>query len=112
MTISEKKLWAAIRKDQLGVRVLRQKIIGNFIADFYIRKHKLIIEVDGGSHNGKEKFDLFREAALREKGYKFVRFWDWEVSDDLNSVLERIKAELKQSIPSLPLKKEGVNDAD
>lgn len=93
MTKCEKKLWAVVRKDQLGVRVLRQKVIEGFIADFYIHKHKLIIEVDGESHNSKEKHDSFRKGILSAKGYRVIRFWDWEVDDDLDSVLGRIKAE-------------------
>lgn len=93
MTKCEKKLWAVIRKDQLGVRVLRQKVIEGFIIDFYIHKYKLIIEVDGESHNGNERNDSFREEILRAKGYRIIRFWDWEVDDDLEDVLWRIKAE-------------------
>ena len=59
MTDAEKLLWSKIRDKQLkGVQVYRQKIIGNYIADFYCPKTRLVIEINGGQHysaEGEEK---------------------------------------------------------
>ena len=61
-TEAEKKLWNILRQGKLiEYRFLRQKIIGNYIADFYCSKQKLIIEVDGGGHNETDQ----KEAAAR-----------------------------------------------
>lgn len=50
LTPAERKLWAVIRNDQLGVNFRRQHAIGNFIPDFVCIKKKIIIELDGGQH--------------------------------------------------------------
>jgi very-short-patch-repair endonuclease len=55
MTDAERLLWSKIRWKQFkGVQFYRQKIIGNYIADFYCPKLKLVIEVDGGQHYSAE----------------------------------------------------------
>lgn len=46
-TLAEQVLWNNVRAEQLGVKVLRQQVIGNYIADFWIPNCNLIIEVDG-----------------------------------------------------------------
>lgn len=51
MTEAERLLWSKLRRKQLkGQQIYRQRIIGNFIVDFYCPKSKLIIETDGGQH--------------------------------------------------------------
>jgi very-short-patch-repair endonuclease len=93
MTKAEKKLWARIRNDQLGVRVLRQKVIYRYIADFYIANHKLIIEVDGESHNERNDKDRERDLLLIKLGYRVLRIVDYEISEDLEEVVLKIKNE-------------------
>jgi very-short-patch-repair endonuclease len=111
MTLGEKLLWVAIRQDVLGCRVLRQKIIGKYIADFYIAKYKLIIEVDGDSHNYREQSDQERQERLESWGYTVIRFWDYEIQNDLEFVLEKIVLAVidlsKKSTPTPPFKKGG-----
>ena len=51
MTEGETALWNALSDNALGVRFIRQYIIGDYIVDFYCRKNKLVIEVDGGYHS-------------------------------------------------------------
>ncbi len=52
MTEAEKLLWSKLRRRQLkGIQVYRQRIIGNYIADFYCPKTSLIIELDGGQRD-------------------------------------------------------------
>ncbi len=97
MTDAERLLWSKIRSKQLkGFQFYRQKIIGNYIADFYCPKSKLVIEVDGGQHyiaEGKEK-DRMRDDYMTGTGITVVRFSDREVLKNLDSVLKEIWRQL------------------
>ncbi len=97
MTNTERLLWSKIRRKQLkGYQFYRQRIIGNYIVDFYCPKRKLIIELDGSQHYGEEgiKKDKRRDAYLKDIGLKILRFSDREVFENLNGVLERIYGDL------------------
>lgn len=93
MTDAESLLWSKIRSKQLKRRQFyRQKIIGNYIADFYCPKSDLIIELDGGQHytkEGKEK-DVIRDNYMESLGLRVLRFSDKEIFENLNGVLETI----------------------
>ena len=93
MTDAEKLLWSKIRGKQLnGRQFYRQKIIGNYIDDFYCPKTRLAIEIDGGQHysaEGKEK-DRVRDEYMARAGITVLRFSDREVLENLDSVLERL----------------------
>lgn len=60
LTPAERKLWAALRNDQLGVNVRRQHAIGSTIPDFVCIPKKLIIELDGGQHLEQAEYDQQR----------------------------------------------------
>jgi very-short-patch-repair endonuclease len=95
MTDAEKILWLKLRRKQLkGYQFYRQKIIGDYIADFYCPGARLIIEVDGGQHYGPEEMarDRVRDKYLREQGLEVLRFSDREVLVERESVLEKIYA--------------------
>ncbi len=97
MTDAERLLWSRIRRKQLkGYQFYRQKIIGNYIVDFYCPKTRLIIELDGGQHYSEEgrKRDKKRDAYLKNIGLKVLRFSDREVFENLNGVLEKIYEDL------------------
>ena len=93
MTDAERFLWAKIRGKQLKeYQFYRQKIIGNYIVDFYCPKSKLAIEVDGGQHysaEGKEK-DKRRDDYMTREEITVLRFSDREVLGNLDAVLEKI----------------------
>jgi len=77
MTHAEKLLWSAIRRKQLkGYQFYRQKIIGNFIVDFYCPKTSLVIEVDGSQHYGDKgiRNDRRRDSYLNNLGLRILRF--------------------------------------
>jgi len=96
-TDAERLLWSKIRRKQLkGYQFYRQKIIGNYIIDFYCPKRRLIIELDGGQHYGEEgmRKDKKRDAYLKNMGLKILRFSDREVFGNLNGALERIYGDL------------------
>ncbi|MCK4404262.1 MAG: endonuclease domain-containing protein [candidate division Zixibacteria bacterium] len=91
MTDAERLLWSRIRRKQLkGYQFYRQKIIGNYIVDFYCPKTRLIIELDGGQHYSAEvmRKDQERDAYLKNMGLKVLRFSDREVFENLTGVLE------------------------
>ena len=72
-TASEGALWSLLRAQQLGVRFRRQVPIGRYIADFVAPSARLIVEVDGGSHNGRAHVDARRDRALSRLGYCVLR---------------------------------------
>jgi very-short-patch-repair endonuclease len=97
MTDAEMLLWSELRNKQLkGLQFYRQKIIGNYIADFYCPKSKLVIEVDGGQHygiEGREK-DKKRDVYMMRAGVTVLRFSDREVLGQLDAVLAEIWSRL------------------
>ena len=97
LTPAEHKLWAQLRNDQLGVNFRRQHAnalrpfrVGNYIVDFCSPRNKLIIELDGGQHLEQESYDCERTEFLQSKGYRVLRFWNNDVINDLNSVVQVI----------------------
>ncbi len=94
-TEAEKKLWALIRADQLGVRFRRQYPVGSYVVDFYCFSAKLIIEADGGQHNENSN-DMIRTAFLEGQGYRVLRFWNHDVLNNTEGVLERIREVLQR----------------
>ena len=97
LTPAERKLWAVLRNDQLGVSFRRQHAIGSYITDFCCIKKKLIIEVDGSQHLKQIEYDNERTAFLESQGYRVLRFWNNEVQNDLNGVFRRIQIALEET---------------
>ena len=97
-TDAERALWAKIRSKQLnGAKFRRQQIIGPYIVDFVNFDSSLIVEVDGGQH-GRDKMrnkDEERTKWLQQRGYYVIRFWDNEVLQNIDGVLEKILQALK-----------------
>jgi very-short-patch-repair endonuclease len=93
MTDAERNIWSRIRNGQLqGRQFYRQKIIGNYIVDFYCPKAKLIIEIDGGQHyreEGRAK-DRIRDDYLWSLGLKVVRFSDRDIFENSDGVIQKI----------------------
>lgn len=97
MTEAEKCFWSRLRGRQLkGFQVYRQRIIGNYIVDFYLPKAKLIIEVDGGQHYTDEglKKDIDRDLYMESRGLKVLRFSDTDVLMNIDTVIESIYAKI------------------
>jgi very-short-patch-repair endonuclease len=97
-TDAERTLWARLRSKQLrGAKFRRQQLIGPYIVDFINFDSRLVLEIDGSQHNEEEmrQKDEDRTMWLRERGYQVLRFWDNEVLQNVDSVLERILAALK-----------------
>jgi len=103
-TDAEKKLWSALRRSQImGLKFTRQYSIGRFIADFYCSALRLVIELDGSQHLLEQNviYDFERTKFLNSKNITVMRFFDNEVLNNLEGVVERIIQTVK-NIPSLP----------
>jgi very-short-patch-repair endonuclease len=99
-TLHERAFWRALKElPVFGTHFRRQAPIGPYVVDFFCPAVNLIIELDGGHHNDDEiaKRDRDRQMWLEQEGYRVVRFWNSEVTNELNAVLERIYAELHGS---------------
>jgi very-short-patch-repair endonuclease len=91
MTPTEKRLWYHLRGGRFaGWKFRRQTPIAGYIVDFYCARVRLVIELDGESHVGKERRDSIRQRVLERNGFKVFRYWDSDVYDDLDAVLEQI----------------------
>ena len=89
-TPQEVLLWQHLRAGRmLGVKFKRQQPLGFYIVDFVALERGLVVELDGGHHAGSE-YDAVRDAELRARGFTVLRFWNNEVTDNLEGVLARI----------------------
>jgi very-short-patch-repair endonuclease len=91
MTKEEKHLWYDFLK-KLPFTVNRQKNIGNYIVDFYISKKRIVIEIDGLQHKMDEnkEADIKRDEQLYRLGIKVLRYTNFDVNKNFNSVCEDI----------------------
>lgn len=92
----EQLLWRALRESGLPWRLRRQHPIGGRIADFACPARKLVIELDGGQHGEQIVADKLRTAELARRGYRVIRFWNNDVIDNIEGVLETIRQELER----------------
>jgi very-short-patch-repair endonuclease len=97
LTPAERKLWAYLRGDKLqGVNFRRQHAIGNYIVDFVSIKHKLIIELDGSQHLEQTLYDIERTKYLESQGYKVICFWNNQIMNEMNGVVQAIEIALEK----------------
>ena len=90
-TDTEQHLWYFLRAKRLnGYKFKRQYIIGNYIVDFICIEHRLIIGLDGSQHMDAIHYDMKRTNYLVDKGYKVLRFWNHDVLQHTDSVLQEI----------------------
>jgi adenine-specific DNA methylase/very-short-patch-repair endonuclease len=103
-TDAETRLWYLLRDRRLaGKKFRRQHPIPPYVVDFFCNEEKLVIEVDGGQHAEAKKRDEERTAFLEKQGLQVVRFWDNEVLNETEAVLERIWRDLNRPSPPAPL---------
>ena len=95
MTKAEACLWKYVLKSRkmLGYQFNRQRPVLNYIADFMCKDLKLIIEVDGITHNWEKTYrkDLIKQRDLESAGFTVHRFTDGEILNDIGSVIYRIE---------------------
>ena len=98
LTLAEIKLRTRLRAHRMaGVYFRPQHAIGNYIVDFCAPRKKLIIELDGSQHLELEEYDSERTTFLESKGYKVLRFWNNDVLNNIDSVLNVIWDKLNKN---------------
>ncbi|WP_282184084.1 endonuclease domain-containing protein [Azospirillum brasilense] len=90
----EKIVWQRLRNAQMGAKFRRQEPIVGFIVDFVAHDHRLVIELDGGQHADQAPYDERRTRMLEQAGFRVLRFWNNDVNDNLEGVLETIRTAL------------------
>jgi len=86
-TPPEQLLWSVLRGRRLGgLKFRRQEPIGPYVVDFCCRERKLIVELDGMSHEEKQAPDTTRQRWLVAQGYRVIRVTNWDVNEDLEGV--------------------------
>ena len=89
--LAEVVFWQQVHKGKFyNIDFDRQRIIGNYIVDFYVKTLGLVVEIDGSSHNNKEAYDALRDAFLESFGIKIFRVSDYRVLNDLDNVMEEL----------------------
>lgn len=110
-TEAEARLWYHLRAHRfMGLKFKRQKPVGRYIVDFLCEERQLIVELDGGQHGEQASYDQRRDAWLRSQGYIVLRFWNHDVMQQLDAVLEQIRCAVSAGpspLAPLPLAGEG-----
>ena len=97
MTRQEVMLWQKLRTlREFGFHFRRQSPIDSFIVDFECRRARLVIEIDGGQHNRPElaALDSVRDSQLKTLGYSILRFWNHDIDQNVEGVLQVIHSKL------------------
>ena len=110
-TDTEHVLWKQLRAKRFErLKWRRQEPIGNYIVDFVCYEKRIIIECDGSQHLVQKEKDLIRDEWLKQRGYKILRFWNHEILQNLDIVLDIIwKVSLGHPPPApLPSREGGM----
>ena len=96
MTDEEKHLWYDFLS-KLPITVNRQKVIGRFIADFYIAKNKIVIELDGSQHyeDQAKEYDRIRDEYMNSLGIKVLRYTNVDINSNFKGVCKDIANHLE-----------------
>lgn len=98
MTVPERQLWGALRGRRVnGEKFRRQVPIGRYIVDFIHLDSRIIIEIDGRSHDDRYEQDLARQSWLEGQGFRMLRFANDDVLDDVEAVVDAILAAIPLS---------------
>ena len=97
MTEAEQLLWRELRAHRFqGWKFRRQQPLGPYIVDFVCMQARVVIEADGGQHNGCER-DRIRDAWLQQHGFNVLRYWNHDVVLQPDCVLDDIYRALSES---------------
>jgi very-short-patch-repair endonuclease len=114
MTRVETLLWRQLKAHRLsGIGFRRQSPMGRYVADFVSHKHKLVVELDGESHDFEERIhhDKMRDDWFASRGYRVLRFSNDDVVKNLEGVVMAIAEAAVQDLPpSLTLPRKGGGD--
>jgi very-short-patch-repair endonuclease len=107
---AEQLIWSNLRNRNLqNLKFRRQQPLGNFIVDFVCFEKRVVVELDGSQHAGSKK-DLLRDRWFNRQDFRVLRFWNNEVFENLDGVLERIlEVCLSGHPPPAPPSREGAS---
>jgi very-short-patch-repair endonuclease len=90
--LSEVIFWKQVNKGQFwNIDFDRQRIIGSYIVDFYIKSLGLAIEIDGSSHNNKQEYDAKRQAFIESIGIRMFRVSDKRIKKEISAVMQELE---------------------
>ena len=103
-TPQENHLWYDFLRSY-PLKFQRQKVIGNYIVDFYCDKAKIVIEIDGSQHyeDLNKEYDAERTRALEQFGLKVLRFSNYDINASFDEVCEKIDYEIKEKMQQAPM---------
>jgi very-short-patch-repair endonuclease len=93
-TLTEQRLWSALKGSRLGLPFRRQVVISRYIADFVCTKARLVVEVDGGVHLQRAHLDAHRDTILQRAGYRMLRIPAALVTSNLEAAVALIRKAL------------------
>ena len=79
-TPAEGRMWSKLKNRQIGFKFRRQAVIGSYITDFVCMETRLVVELDGVTHETSETYDANRTLWLESKGFEVVRFTNEQVN--------------------------------
>ncbi len=102
-TPAEQHLWYHLRANRfMGLKFKRQKPLGPYVVDFICLERGVVIEVDGGQHGDDVAYDRRRDQWLASQGFIVLRFWNHDVLNQTEGVLERIRQGVEErAFPAL-----------
>lgn len=104
MTPAEQRLWYALRAKRFdGIKFRRQTVLSSYVVDFASRSRMLVIEIDGDTHAGRERYDAVRDQTLLEMGFRVLRFSNSDVMGNFDAVLGAIGEALRNAPLPSPL---------
>ncbi|MBV8055007.1 MAG: endonuclease domain-containing protein [Deltaproteobacteria bacterium] len=105
LTAAKKLLWARLRRRYIGLKFRRQYPLLGFFPDFCCLERRLIVEIDGDSHAERPQYDAWRSEQLAQRGFRVLRFFNDEVQNNLDGVIEAIYEAMQApaDTPSLTL---------
>ncbi len=107
-TEAERRIWEILRLHRTeGYKFRRQVPIGRYIADFVCHEARLVVEIDGGQHDGSSPLEAERTRFLEGQGYRVLRFWNNEALANRDGVYQTIAAALGCITPTQTLPHRG-----
>jgi very-short-patch-repair endonuclease len=98
-TVAEKLLWDALKHQERrlrGHRVRRQHVILGYIADLYVPAVRLVVEIDGSSHDDRGVYDAKRDEAMKSNNIDVLRLKNESVLDDVTGCIALIERKIEQ----------------
>ena len=90
--LSEVLFWMQVHKGHFHqIDFDRQRIIGNYIADFYVKTLGLVVEIDGSSHDDKIEYDALRQEFFENLGLRVYRIGDHDVKNQIGNVMDNLE---------------------